>query len=70
MLVPVSGMAILASVELSGEPTQEIHQTDTCLVSEIFSFFHVFMSDFACNRRRSAAVLEHLVHQDYHRRIV
>ena len=70
MLVPVSGMAILASVELSGEPTQEIHQIDTCLVSEIFSFFHVFMSDFACNGRRSAAVLEHLVHQDYHRTIV
>ena len=35
----------------------KILQFDLCLFSEIFSFFHVFMSDFASNGRRSAAVL-------------
>ena len=27
----------------------KILHVDICLVSEIFSLFHVFMSDFACN---------------------
>ena len=43
----------------------KILQFDLCLVSEIFTFFHVFISDFACNGRQSAAGLGHLVHQGY-----
>ena len=44
-------------------------QFDPCLVSEKFSFFPVFMSDFGCNGRRSVAGLEHFVHEDYNRGI-
>ena len=36
----------------------KILKFDLCLVSEMVSFFSVFMSDFACNGRRSATVLD------------
>ena len=41
MLVPVSGMVIMASVKLSGELMQEIHQISLLFTNTLYQFAKV-----------------------------